>query len=106
MDEPEPDAPQAPPEAEPDLYAVLGGASRAPLAAADVDLRVRCVCGAVSDFARAACAVARDASEEDIKRAYRALAQAVHPDKHPSAALREVRGLGGFESAKAFGCQP
>jgi curved DNA-binding protein CbpA len=36
-------------------------------------------------------AVARDASVEDIKRAYRTLAQAVHPDKHPTAALREVR---------------
>jgi hypothetical protein len=96
MDEPEPVAPQAPPEAEPDLYAVLGGASRAPLAAADCDSRVPLACGAVADFARSAFAVARDASEDDIKRAYRALAQAVHPDKHPSAALREVRGLAGF----------
>ena len=34
--------------------------------------------------------VGRDASEEDIRRAYRSLAQAVHPDKHAGAALREV----------------
>jgi len=36
--------------------------------------------------------VARDASDEEIKRKYRALAQTLHPDKqHGSAALREVR---------------
>jgi DnaJ-class molecular chaperone len=35
--------------------------------------------------------VARDASDEDIKRAYRNLAQATHPDKHSSPMLREVR---------------
>jgi preprotein translocase subunit Sec63 len=37
-------------------------------------------------------AVARDATDEDIKRAYRSLAQTTHPDKHSSPALREVRG--------------
>ncbi|BDA50839.1 DnaJ homolog subfamily C member 11 [Coccomyxa sp. Obi] len=32
--------------------------------------------------------VARDASEEDIKRAFRQLAQAYHPDKHTDASLQ------------------
>lgn len=32
--------------------------------------------------------VARDAPEEDIKRAFRQLAQAYHPDKHTDAALQ------------------
>ena len=35
-------------------------------------------------------AVRKDASEEDIKKAYRMLAQTCHPDKHQSAAMREV----------------
>ena len=36
-------------------------------------------------------AVGRDATDEDIKRAYRNLAQVAHPDKHASPAMREVR---------------
>ena len=32
--------------------------------------------------------VARDASEEEIKRAFRQLAQAYHPDKHTDASLQ------------------
>ena len=32
--------------------------------------------------------ISRDASEEDIKRSFRALAQAYHPDKHTDAALQ------------------
>ena len=34
--------------------------------------------------------VGRDATDADIRRAYHALAQALHPDKHVSSALREV----------------
>ena len=40
---------------------------------------------------RALSSVSRDATDEDIKRAYRTLAQVAHPDKHASPALREVR---------------
>ena len=36
-------------------------------------------------------AVGRDATDEDIKRAYLNLAQVAHPDKHASPAMREVR---------------
>ena len=32
--------------------------------------------------------VSRDATEEDIKRSFRQLAQAYHPDKHTDAALK------------------
>ena len=35
-------------------------------------------------------AVSRDATEDEIKKAYRTLAQTCHPDKHSSPALREV----------------
>ena len=35
-------------------------------------------------------AVSRDASEDDIKKAYRALAQVAHPDKHSSSVLRDA----------------
>lgn len=38
----------------------------------------------------AALNVKRDASEDDIKRAYRRLAQVAHPDKQASPALREA----------------
>ena len=34
--------------------------------------------------------VSRDATEDDIKKAYRALAQVAHPDKHSSSVLREA----------------
>ena len=34
--------------------------------------------------------MSRDASEDDIKKAYRALAQVAHPDKHSSSVLREA----------------
>ena len=40
---------------------------------------------------RAPSSVSRDATDEEIKRAYRNLAQVAHPDKHASPALREVR---------------
>lgn len=36
-------------------------------------------------------AVPRTASDEDIKRAYRHLAQTYHPDKHRTAGMREVK---------------
>jgi curved DNA-binding protein CbpA len=46
-------------------------------------------------------AVPRDASDEDVRRAYRFQAQALHPDKHTSAALREVRGSDGGRAVTA-----
>lgn len=66
---------------EPDLYAVLGGALHRQRAchargsALWYDVLVLCVSSAVK----------RDASDDDVRKAYRTLAQAVHPDKHPSA---------------------
>ena len=38
-------------------------------------------------------AVSRDATEDEIKKAYRTLAQTCHPDKHSSPVLREVRAM-------------
>jgi len=75
-------------QGEPDLYAVLGGAPRsAGTASATPE--------------RPLPAVGREASDDDIKKAYRLQAQTLHPDKHSSAALREVRGAGGGAAACA-----